>query len=89
VVHTTTCASFVGQSTTAASATWVAASSAAGTATNGDKSIDGRGGVISGWQGRSSELVVHVTSEVKDASHYLVRGEDVVGVERVDDTLFG
>jgi hypothetical protein len=25
---------------------------------------------------------------VKDVGHYFVRGEEVVGVERVDDTLF-
>jgi hypothetical protein len=32
---------------------------------------------------------VHVPSHVKDVGHHLVRGKEVVGVERVDDTLFG
>jgi hypothetical protein len=55
-------------------------SSAVETPTSGDKSRDGLCLIM----GR----VVHVLSQVKDASHYLVRGEEVIGVERVDDTMF-
>jgi hypothetical protein len=33
-------------------------------------------------------FVVHVLSQVKDDAYHLVRREEVVGVERVDDTMF-
>jgi hypothetical protein len=63
--------------------------SVVGTATGSDKRRDGRGGAIKGWQGPSSDVLVHVSCEVEDSCHHFVRGEEVVCVERVDDTLFG
>jgi hypothetical protein len=72
----------------ATSATWIVAASVVGTATNGDKSRDGRGGASSGGLCRIHGFFVHVLNHVKDDGHYLIRGEGVLGVERDDDTLF-
>jgi hypothetical protein len=36
-----------------------------------------------------NDVLVHVLCHVEDASHHFVRGEEVVCVKRVDDTLFG
>jgi hypothetical protein len=89
VAQAVTCAAFLGQSTTAASATWAVATSDIRTATINNKSRDGRGWVISGGQCRSREFLVHVLSQVEDVDHHFVRGEELVGVERIDDTLVG
>jgi hypothetical protein len=64
------------------------ATSAVGAATNGDKSTNGQGGASSGGLCLIRGFVVHVLCQVSDDGHYLVSGEEVVGVERVDDTLF-
>jgi hypothetical protein len=85
---TATCAAFVGQSATATRATWIAASSVVGAATICDKGRDGRGGAIIGWLCVIQGFVVYVLSQVKDDAYHFVRREEVVGVERVDDTLF-
>jgi hypothetical protein len=29
-----------------------------------------------GWQGRSSDVLVHVLCQMEDASHHFVRGEE-------------
>jgi hypothetical protein len=63
--------------------------SAIGTATSRDKRRDGRGGAIKGWQGRSNDFLYYFLCHVEDDGRHFVRGEEVVCVERVDDTLFG
>jgi hypothetical protein len=40
-------------------------------------------------QGWSREFIVHVLCKVEDVGHHFVRGEEALGVERVEDTLFG
>jgi hypothetical protein len=42
-----------------------------------------------GGQSRVREIVVHVLSHVEYVDHNLVCGEEVVGIEGVDDALFG
>jgi hypothetical protein len=63
--------------------------SAIGTAASSEKRRIGRGEAIKGWQGRSREFLVHVLCKVENVGHDFFLGEAIVGVERVDDTLFG
>jgi hypothetical protein len=34
-------------------------------------------------------VLVHIVRQVEDACHHVISGKPVVGVERVDDALFG
>jgi hypothetical protein len=67
----------------------IVATPGVGTATSGDKRRDRKGGAIGGLHGRVMEFLVHVLCQVEDVGHHFICGHEAVGVESVDDTLFG